>query len=259
LKRGVPVIIFSRISALGEDIDVFPVASMPDNYLDYIDSRDSRVSLAFLLPSLCADIGVKSFFCTGELRANYAASALAAVGFLVCVRGLPLDEVTVETPSGIFEVMKDFATEEFGVLLPKCKILCTKSLVYASSIELDAVELVTKCGTVRIFVCPDADCFSAEALSALSLGADGENISATVALSMHGEYAKMKLNRVNSDKESPLLDAILASATLIFLRFHTPSSIELRLLGASYRVSVCRSELLVSAPMSFMRFGTPYF
>ena len=258
MKRGVPVIIFSRISALGEEIDVFPISALPGNYKDYIDVRDSSVSLTFLMPSLRADISVKSFFNTGNLRENYAASALAAVGFLVYIRGLPLDEVTVETPVGIFEVIRAERNAELGVLLRKCKFLCSKTLKYAKSIEICATEMLTKCGVVRIFVCPDADSFSAEALSVLSLGDDGENVSASVALSVHEGYAKMKLNRVNSDKESPLLDAILASASYIFEVYHRLEPIELRLLGVNYRVSLYGGELLVSAPISFMRFGTPY-
>lgn len=205
------------------------------------------------------DIAVKAFFANGRPRANYAAASLAAVGFLVYVRGLPLDELTVETPVGMFEVVKPNKDTEYGVLLPECKLLRTKTFEFGSCIELSAMELVTKCGIVRIFECPDATAFSEEALAVLSLGDEEENVSAAVALSRHNECVKMRLNRVNSDKESPLLDAILAAGTLLFRRYPDSRPVEIELLGMRYTVARSRGGLLVSAPISFMSFVTPYF
>ena len=232
---------------------------MPDNVSDYLCKSDSNASLAFLLPSLSADVAVKSFFSNGKVRENYAASSLAAAAFLHYARGLPLDEISVETPAGIFDVIRLDGNGEFGVLLRKCKVLCSKSLTYAASIELCAIELLTKCGVVRIFECPDSDAFRAEALSVLSLGSGEENVCAAVALSSFESRVKMKLNRVNSDKESPLLDAILAAATLMSKKrsAHFPLSIELG--GFTYRVAEISGMLWVSSPISFMPRCLPYF
>ena len=232
---------------------------MPPNLSDYLHKSDSAASLAFLFPSLSADVSVKSYFSNGVLRENYAASSLAAAAFLYYVRGLPLDEICVETPAGIFEVICLDGKGEFGVLLRKCKVLCSKSLTYAASIEVYAVELLTKCGVVRVFECPDADAFRAEALSVLSLGSGEENVCAAVALSYSESRVKMKLHRVNSDRESPLLDAILAAATLMSRKGLSAFPLSLELGGFTYRVAEVSGMLWVSSPISFMNHQTSYF
>ena len=96
--RG-PCMLFSRIRALGISFDVFPVSNMPREPHRYRDATGSATTV-FLLPSIECDARIVMLEEDGDYVADRIAASVAAAVFLFAVRGLPLDEISVETDKG---------------------------------------------------------------------------------------------------------------------------------------------------------------
>ena len=79
-----------------------------------------------LLPSLTADFLVKTYSDGSKRPTDYYAAAVCAAAFLVLERGLPLSEITFETPSGNISISYT-GGNLFSLTIPKCKFLFTNS------------------------------------------------------------------------------------------------------------------------------------
>ncbi|MBO7304864.1 MAG: hypothetical protein J6V09_06550 [Clostridia bacterium] len=88
-----------------------------------LPSADGAV---ILLPSLTADFYVTSSPSGRRECADYYTAAVCAAAFLTLKRGLPLAEITFDTPDGSIEI---FCTGGglFTFNIPKCRLLSTES------------------------------------------------------------------------------------------------------------------------------------
>ncbi len=208
------------------------------------------------MPSLKSDISIRAFSCCGRERAHYAAPALAAACFILVVRGLPLDELSVETPVGKFEVLYSKKEEKCGILLPECKLLCSNKAAICSATELFFSEVLTDSGIVRVFECDDCTRFSNESLARLSIGDDGENISASVAFSCHNGSLSLKVHSVNPSSEGIPCSAVLAA---LCSGSFPNSSYTAELDGVRYSISRHGGEMLVFCDMKPLTLMAPEF
>ena len=206
------------------------------------------------MPSLKSDISVRAFRHDGKERYRYESSALAAATFLLLVRGLPLDEISVETPMGDFYVNFTENGGKCGIILRKCKILCTNKAILLGGVELLCTETLTINGTVRVFFCEDSGCFSKESLSALSLADEKNNIVGALAVSVKNGYASVKAHSVNSERESIGCDMLLAAASALERSNQLCFLTAFYFFGTEYRISSVCGDFLVSGyvkPMIF--------
>lgn len=229
---------------------MIPLSQMPQNPKEYADTRNARVSLAFVLPSDLSVAKVCAYLNSGAERSSYAASALAASVFLSSVRGLVSDDINIETPRGTFNIMRS-EDGEYGVLLPKCKVLRSKSLEFSSSIEARCSEVFTNRGIVRVFECADARAYSDQALSLFSLGEEGENICASVAVSLNGGRLRMKSHTVSAVENADLY-SLVCGVSVLSHNETVGFPLFADLSGIVFRAEPMLGMLHISTPVSFM-------
>ena len=169
--------IFSRIRTLGRTFDVFPSSVIPTEPERYRDSTDTAATV-FLLPSLDSDIRVIHLDEKGKNGGLSLAPALAATVFLIAERGLPLDEISVEAPDGIFDTMKLGKDGKYCVRLPKCKLLCSNMMKNVKNAEISFCDVMVFDKRVRVIQCMDAERFLPENMPLLVL--DDKSVRADV-------------------------------------------------------------------------------
>ena len=160
-----PAIIFSRIYLFGAVFDIFAVSEMPKNPESFCDLRDGTAKTLFLLPSLDADALVVSY----KNPATSPTAAVAAAAFLTLVRGLPMDEVRVESHGKFFDVSFCKVNGTFSISLDKCKQLLSKSAVLVDKMKFSVSEYECLSDRILTVKCSDATCFDESALSRIML------------------------------------------------------------------------------------------
>ncbi len=205
-----PVIIFSRITSLGEVYDVFTFCEPKENLTSYFDVRDSNVGCAFIYPSLTADIRLAAYDNVGVKAASYPPAALAAYSFLVYVRGLPIDEAEIETPDGIFKTIRVGNDEKCEIILRKCKQLRINLPIEVQNTTILCTTLKTDVGIVRVARCENSEMVSDYVLRELTLSSDGENIRGALLYSENGDGITVRRYFIENDGKC--LDFISAHA-----------------------------------------------
>lgn len=197
-----------RIKVMSDDFLVF---SLPCGVLqtEFLSKYDFEYAV-IISPSVEADFHI-STYSKGEniILDNYAA-AISAAAFLVLKRGLPLSEISFETPSGIVNI---FCTGDsmFKVLITECKELCTKSTeILGCEIEYTDVLLW---GTVRVVKAKNIEAFDVSALPGFLLA--GGKLPDSVALSSKRDE-KLSVIAYNKFNPAPLttLHSFAAAAYL---------------------------------------------
>ncbi len=202
-----PAIIFSRIISLGCQYDVFSLGAFPEHPEKYADIR-GRVASVFILPSVGSDIRIKSSDLVSESLFSYMPAAFCAAKFLLRVRGVPLSEVTVETPLGTLTVL----SENGG----KCYMLFDRfSSIYQGFTELlgeriPSLVLGSPFGKIRTLRVKSAENFSPDLLRQASLSREGEEIIGAVAFD---EYEKVIYHFLGSGEYPKALTAVIAAAS----------------------------------------------
>ena len=219
-----PVIIFSRIIALGEKIDVFPVLKMPDNPTAYIDVRDEGTDSVFLMPDTECDVFAHSAR-EDIMRLTDAPIAYAAALFVLLVRGVPESEITVRTPSGVYVIKRVGNDGKYGILMPKCKILYTKTAIFADKTDLNARSVSLDGMLCNLLKCADAEMMSSALLRRILLSLDGERCVASVAVSENEEGLTAKAEMLNEKDPSRHLFAAAVAAS--FARRRNDISVKL--------------------------------
>lgn len=127
-----------EISVLGEDFLFFSLTSESEADAALKFSKRS----AILLPSLNADFRIAGYYEKGKPLCDYYSAALCAAVHLVKKRGLPLSDITFETPNGNLEIL---CTGDgiFTVSVDKCKLLLSNSIPLAGCM-LDIKDVFSK-------------------------------------------------------------------------------------------------------------------
>ena len=121
------------INVLGERL---LLVSLSENECVSPSLLEKGMSLVLLYPGLGYDFFVKAYDKSGAERASYSSSIIAAAAFLLFKRGLPLLELTFETPVGRFDVFNT-GQGELKIKTPKCKLLYTLRLLLGHNLVLD--------------------------------------------------------------------------------------------------------------------------
>lgn len=177
----------------------------------YIDKRDARCDTVFLLPDSEAD--AFAFSAREDIsRASNAAIAYAAALFIIRVRGLPLSEISVRTPTGVYEIRCVGNDGKYGILMPKCKILYTKTALFADKTDLKVQVVSIGDAICNVVKCTDADMMSRSALRRILLFDEGRGAAASIAVSESGGIITASAEFLSDNDSSSLLLAATAAA-----------------------------------------------
>ena len=160
--------LFSRIRALGISFDVFPVSNMPREPHRYRDATGSATTV-FLLPSIECDARIVMLEEDGDYVADRIAASVAAAVFLFAVRGLPLDEISVETDKGREDIEIAENGKKYYIRLPKCKLLCSNETKNIQKTEITFSDILVFDRRVRTVICDDVAFFLRENMASLIL------------------------------------------------------------------------------------------
>ena len=175
----------AEIQIFGSEVYLIPT-SAPKGKLELSGAAENACGrTAYLLPSLCCDAGVLiTDTRNGELTLPiYLRCAIAAAVFLRRIRGLPLDEIDVETPVGHFTVGFDRSTLYPRIKAQKCKLLFSNYRETAQNVEVISNIYSTEIGRIKLIRCRNTSTFSCDALRQLSHGEQDTDLAATVAYS----------------------------------------------------------------------------
>ena len=153
LVDGIRVLVYSP---LGERLDVSAVlAGMADGEMTVV-----------IRPDLVADFFVECFDREGNSPRNGDLVLAVLSYFFGVVRGLPSVCLDVVYLGKVYELYIGDDGDKFSVNVGKCKLLCTKTAIFADGVEIfvDAVRLGYECACTT---CADSDLFATERLSAL--------------------------------------------------------------------------------------------
>ena len=242
-------VIPERICVLGEIQNLFFRNTPSVSAIEYLPFVDAGACFSVVYPSSSADAKVSAFLPSATPRKSYATAALATANALCRRNSKSADVLNIEVPYGILKIVR--LDGELGVLLPKRKVLRTKTLKYASSLLQICREVHTERGVVRVFECKDSRMYSEEALALFSFGDDRENVCATVAVSRRGAYLTMRSHTVSSIENAELY-ALVCGVSAFIDQAPEPLFVYCELSGVVFKVSAYEDGLLVSSPAWFL-------
>ncbi len=159
---------FVKTTIFGTDYDLFPMVKCPEreNVGRFVDARNNNAFTVFILPGIMGDIRICAYSSKAEIIPPPHGAMIAAALFLVSYRGLPLDEVEVESDSKICKVFFDQKANKISIILPKCKLLLEKTQEFTGNIEKSIKKIALQfCKKIAVAVsCHDADMFDKEHL-----------------------------------------------------------------------------------------------
>ncbi len=181
-------------------------------------------------------------------------AAVAAAGFLVAFRGLPLDEVEVETDGGIFKVRFSEHNGKVSIILPKCKQILEKNHIFSGNIEKSIKKLEIEPLSINLAAAEagDIDLFGENHLRELLLTDGGVSLALCYSVGNGGIKTK-------SRSASAIPDIALLSALAVFVsrgervKLTFINEEEILTLGKTYE-----GVRATFSPPRFMRFETPY-
>ena len=205
-----PVILFCRISSLGETFDIFPFASLPKNPKIYIDCN-SDVETLFLLPGDKGEAAVFRTLKKERQRLLSAPLALSAAKFLTKVRGLPLSELEIECEGDVFQIISNDGV--CRIWLPAFSVCEIGKLKTFPSGEVKIGTVRTPIGKIRLIFSSSAQKFSLSALPSLTLSDEGEEIIGALAFSFSGDNIDTVSHFCISHGKADLLISAIAAAS----------------------------------------------
>ena len=149
-----------EISVLGDRFLLFSLPS--DKEIPSAQAFGERCVI--LLPSLVADFRVVAYEKCGKPLADYYSAAVCASAHLTVTRGLPLPEISFETPNGNLEILCT-GSGLFSVNVEKCKLSSSKNIeICGCEVDICNVFVQGKFCVMRIF---DASRFDEKTLRCL--------------------------------------------------------------------------------------------
>lgn len=231
---------------------------MPRDVLPYVDKRDKTVDTVFLLPCGDADIYAEAVR-EGISRTSDELPAYAASLFLLRVRGLPLSEMTVKTPSCMYEIKITENDGKCGILVPKCKLLYTKTASFADKTDITVYTMSLGEMLYNVVLCADSNMLSEVVLHRLLHSDSAEKIAAAAAVS--GKDGSLLAKAVYLDQKDRSLKLNLALAIASRARFSTPNErLNIKISGTDFCFMPDGNRLLAYDPEpSVFTFRAPDF
>ena len=151
----------------------YEISVLGDRFLFFSLPSESEIPKAvpggkrcvILLPSLDADFRIVGYEKCGKPLCDYYSAAVCAAAHLTKIRGLPLPEISFETPRGILEII---CTDDgfFSVNVDKCKVLLSKNITICDCYtDVADIDVHATCRVMRLC---DAARFDKKALKRLS-------------------------------------------------------------------------------------------
>lgn len=208
----------------------------------------------FILPSISCDLKIIMYNSACKRVPASLGAAVAAAGFLVSFRGLPLDEVDIEADGEKFNVRFSDHNEKVSIILPKCKQILEKSYIFSGNIEKSIRRLEIESLSINLVAAEtgDIDLFDESHLRELLL----IDVGASLALCYSADNEGIK---TKSRSTAPIPDMAPLSALAVFVSRAQRESLtfingeEVLTLKKTYEG--IRASL---SPPRFMRFETPY-
>lgn len=182
------------------------MAQPPADLDGYLDRRDTGVTTVLLLPSLVADFATVAYTSDGRPRCRYATPTAAVATFLRSVRGLPLDDLTVEAPCGIFKIKVSDSTGFPAVKVPKCNPSLTKKPIFLGNEPIYVTPVTdTSSGKIlNLYPCADASAVNPELLRAMTFSREAEPVVGGVAYSRGDGVAIATAHLITAPEEALL-------------------------------------------------------
>lgn len=208
------------------------------------------------MPSEAADARV-----VGADTETGVGAAMAAAAFLTELRGLPLEELDIDTDCGVYRIISANNPQKREILLPKCKLLCAKTPITVENIEIFVSVVSDGHGMICTVKCSDVATFSESALCLLpTLLCDKyKSIDTAVAYSVtEGKIHAVYTSTIT--KKSPVLRCATAVACCVGCGVLRPSvtvtldgtELYVRCEGGKYAVRSPSSQpLMLIAPDIF--------
>ena len=183
----------------------YEINVLGDSFLFFSFESEKRLDEALvlgkrcviLLPSLLADFRVIGYESNKKELYDYYSAAICAAAHLTEKRGLPLSDLSFETPNGIIEIFHT-GVGLFTVNINKCKVLLSKS-VELCACRLDACDVFVN-GIFRVVGASSAKRFDDKLLPRLA-GADFPLPCAAVVCS--SERGRISLKRYSDYNPTP--------------------------------------------------------
>lgn len=152
----------SRIALGEESYLVFSSSSLSES-IETVKRKYKEDNLVFILPSLKEDFKIEAY--KGEkTQIEYISSSICAACFLIESQGLPLSEISFESPNGKIQIIRTGAGL-YELALNKCKQLFTKTIeLCGCDIEYSEIILLSR---VRVCLVKDSDFFSSDVMAEL--------------------------------------------------------------------------------------------
>lgn len=185
---------------------------MPKNISLYRDSLSEEVLLSFLLPSCAADALAVGISENGRPMRDNLSVAYAASLFLTEVRGLPLEELTIESNERFHAFKKVGRLNRLGALLPKCRQLYSNRPAVIGNVEIPVSAYTVEDFVIRAVKCRDSDTFDADNLRSLLLLCGGECADAAVAFSKCKSHFAAKMVTATDRRDLKLYSALAVAS-----------------------------------------------
>ena len=213
----VRIMIPYTIGLMNELFMLYSLSAVPDSVEEFI-AGNNTANTVFLTPGTDADFSVRAYNRSACLFKEHYAAALVAAAFLVSKRGLPLSEITFETPSGNIDIFNT-GGGVYVAVIKKRKQSCTKSTdILGCGVESTDVffDFCVRCAHVGSLDNVDEEAFSLY----LSVG---NSVPADVVIYELSEDL-LKIKRVPKYLKHPIsnITAFAAASCSAFCRGESP-------------------------------------
>jgi hypothetical protein len=168
-----------------------------------------------ITPSFTADVAVNRISDKMIFR-NFETVAYCAARFLYDVRGLPNDELEIETPEKIYTVTRDAKSGKIFVKLPKCKQLYTNKQENIDGIALNVSAVSCKDRIYKLTRCANAEHFAHSSLRTLLRSGLGDSIDGVAAYSLNGGDVQVRCILSGDESAVSYLFILLSVASAVF-------------------------------------------
>ena len=223
---------------------MFSLPGFPTDTSRYLDTRDKSVDTVIITPSYKADVSANLVTGDGRETSEGELPAFCAGVFLYTKRGIPNEELEVESLGKIYRVIRDSKDGKIAVILPKCKVLYTSKKESVNEIEIFTSAYSYKNYIFKLAECENSRHFADTGLRTVLRNALGDSIDGVAAYSVEKNEASVKFLLAEPQNVGCRLYIFLAIATAVLSK-HPCDSLTVKYDGCRLCVKSHGGELAV--------------